>query len=115
MGGGAPAEFTTAVILSSSAGQMSGQLVKPKYTRLHFPSSSFSVNGAPVCDVRVKGPPILGRPYCVAARSFSISQDGQREAKRGKGGGDASFLDVLCLFVAKVDDKTHERGDEERG
>lgn len=64
--------LTTVVILSSSAGQMSGQLANPKYTNDHLPSKSFSVNGFPSCVVNENGPPTLGRPYCRLARSFSV-------------------------------------------
>ena len=66
-----PSTLTTSVILSSSSGQISGQFVNPKYTRLHFPSRSFSVNGTPLWVVNSNGPPTAAFPHLRFSSSFS--------------------------------------------
>lgn len=70
----APSISTTSVILSSSSGQMSGQLVKPKYIRVQWPRRSCSVNSFPSWSSSEKGPPMRGLPVFVdlAAACFSV-------------------------------------------
>ncbi len=57
-----PRPLRALAIFSSSSGQMSGQCVKPKYTRANLPSRSLSVNGLPSWLMRSKGPPIDALP-----------------------------------------------------
>ena len=64
-------DFNTVVTLSNSVGQISGQLVKPKYTKDHLPSSSFWENGLPSCVASEKGPPMCGLPNDFKPRSRS--------------------------------------------
>jgi hypothetical protein len=99
-----PTLFKTDPILSSSAGQMSGQLVKPKYTNDHFPRRSFSVKGSPVDDVNEKGPPTCGRPYCLLFRSFSGISISQRSVIESRGRLLTAFLEQFLFLVSEVEE-----------
>lgn len=53
---------TAAANFCSSSGQISGQWVKPKYIKFHFPKKSFSVTHFPSWLIRLNGPPIAAFP-----------------------------------------------------
>lgn len=91
-----PSSSTTLLILSSSSGQISGQFVNPKYTKLHFPSKFCSVNFSFLCVLSVKGPPIAAFPHLRDSSSFPMrtkrdenwcsSQDKKAKEKKRKWG-----------------------------
>ncbi len=72
-----PTASTAAASFSSSSGQMSGQCVKPKYSRLQAPRRSSWLKGRPSWSSSSKAPPIAGvptdccRPRTSAAFAFS--------------------------------------------
>ena len=53
---------TAAANFCSSSGQISGQWVKPKYNKVHFPMKSFSVTCFPWWLITLNGPPIAAFP-----------------------------------------------------
>lgn len=57
-------------IFSNSSGQISGQWVKPKYSKIHLPWKSLSVTAFPLWSVKLKGPPRATFPI---DRFFSFS------------------------------------------
>lgn len=73
-------------IFWSSSGQMSGQCVKPKYSRVHLPKKSFCVTGFPSWFKRLNGPPMAAVPTdgsCLTALVlfFNSGKDVPREKK----------------------------------
>lgn len=68
-----PAFCLASTIFSSSSGQMSGQWVNPKYSRLQFPSSCLSVKGLPLWSTSWKGPPMAAAPTTLPAAAVCLA------------------------------------------
>jgi hypothetical protein len=69
---------------ASSSRLTSGQLVNPKYIKLHFPNSSSLENGFPSCVIRLKGPPMLGLPTDLVIVSCPRVIWGKRKLERDR-------------------------------